>query len=416
LGRSPRRLFEGFGVELEYMIVDRATLAVKPVADEVLRAVAGAYESEVEVGALRWSNELVLHVIELKTNGPAASLERLPDLFAAHVARINELLAPHRARLMPTGMHPWMDPLRETRLWPHEYSPVYETFNRIFSCRGHGWANLQSIHLNLPFGDDAEFARLHAAVRLVLPILPALAASTPLVEGRLTGRLDNRLEAYRTNARRIPSVTGRVIPEPVFSRAAYETQILRRMYDDIAPHDPEGILQYEWLNARGAIARFDRQTIEIRVLDAQESPRAETAILAAVVAVLRALADERWADLTAQTAWPVAPLETIFRAAIQEAERARVSDPAYLAMFGLHGVRECTAGALWAHLLAEVLPPVEGAAPFWAEPLRTILAEGTLARRVVEALGGDLSRARLAAVYGELCDCLSENRVFHARR
>ncbi|HAL85576.1 MAG TPA: hypothetical protein DCM31_01010, partial [Deferribacteraceae bacterium] len=37
------------------------------------------------------------------------------------------------------------------------------------------------------------------------------------------------------------------------------------MYRDIAPYDPECILQEEWLNSRGAIARFDRKAIEIRL-------------------------------------------------------------------------------------------------------------------------------------------------------
>jgi hypothetical protein len=90
---------------------------------------------------------------------------------------------------------------------------VYEAFDRIFDCRGHGWANLQSAHLNLPFSDAEEFGRLHAAIRLLLPILPALAASSPVMDGRLTGRVDSRLDVYRHNARRVPQVSGRVVPE-----------------------------------------------------------------------------------------------------------------------------------------------------------------------------------------------------------
>ena len=50
---------------------------------------------------------------------------------------------------------------------------MYEAYDRIFDCRGHGWANLQAVHLNLPFSGDEEFGRLHAAIRLVLPIMPA---------------------------------------------------------------------------------------------------------------------------------------------------------------------------------------------------------------------------------------------------
>ena len=39
-------LFQAFGVELEYMIVDRDTLNVKPIADELLKDVLGAYGND----------------------------------------------------------------------------------------------------------------------------------------------------------------------------------------------------------------------------------------------------------------------------------------------------------------------------------------------------------------------------------
>ena len=47
----------------------------------------------------------------------------------------------------------------------------------------------------------------------------ALAASSPVLEGRVGPALDNRLLAYRDNARWIPSVTGRVVPERIRSEA-----------------------------------------------------------------------------------------------------------------------------------------------------------------------------------------------------
>ena len=329
------RLFERFGVELEYMIVDAERLDVLPVTDRLLHAVAGDYLSEVERGRIAWSNELALHVVELKTNGPATCLEGLADEFQSHVRQINRLLQPLGGRLMPTAMHPWMDPHREMRLWPHAHSPVYEAFDRIFDCRGHGWANLQSVHLNLPFRDDGEFARLHAAIRLLLPIMPALAASSPIMDGRPTGRLDNRLEVYRNNAHRLPAVSGWVVPEPVFSREAYQREILQPLYRDVAPLDPDGTLQHEWLNARGAIARFDRNTIEIRVLDVQECPQADLAICRMITDVLQALCQERWLPLHRQQAFATEPLHAILLQTIRGAERAVVGDPAYAAAFGL---------------------------------------------------------------------------------
>lgn len=409
----PIRLLERTGVELEYMIVDAATLDVRPITDEVIRAVAGAYESEIEPdepgGGIAWSNELVLHVIELKTAGPVADLDPLPARFDAHVRRIEALLAPHGARLLPTAMHPWMDPHRECRLWPHEHNPVYETFDRIFSCRGHGWANLQSTHVNLSFGDDEEFGRLHAAVRLVLPLLPALAASSPVHDGALAASADARLEVYRTNARRVPSVCGRVIPEPVYTRAAYEQDLLGGIYRDLAPLDPEGILRHEWVNARGAIARFDRGSIEIRVLDIQECPRADVAIVALVVAVVRALVDERRTDAAALREIGVEPLAAVLDATIREAERAVVDCPPLLCALGL-GAAPRTAGEAWRALLETVLP----AHPLFTPTLAAMIEAGSLSSRIRRRLGAAPDRRRLRATWTELADCLRHGRLFDA--
>jgi len=406
-------LFERFGVELEYMIVDRGSLDVLPIADKILHAVAGGYESEVEMGALSWSNELALHVIELKTNGPAKSLAGLAAEFHRDVVRINEILDPLGGMLMPTAMHPWMDPHRELRLWPHEYSPVYESFNRIFDCRGHGWANLQSAHINLPFANDEEFGRLHAAIRLVMPLMPAIAASSPIVDGARTGTLDTRLEVYRHNARRIPSISGRIIPEPVFTQRDYETDVLELLYRDIAPHDPEGIVQHEWLNARGAIARFDRNTIEIRVLDVQECPAADLAVVGLIVATLEALVAERWCSWHAQRAWSIDPLASLLLDVIRDGENTVIEDRDYLRAFGLADRDGCTAGELWRHIHGSVaderhLDERE------REALGVILEEGSLSSRILRTLGADTSESATRNVFERLGACLREGRMFHA--
>ena len=99
--------------------------------------------------------------------------------------------------------------------------------------------------------------------------------------------LDNRLVVYRSNCARIPSVTGEVVPEPMGSIGEYHERVLEPIYRDLAPHDPEGVLRHEWVNARGAIARFDRMAIEIRVLDVQETPAMDVAYAALIVEVLK---------------------------------------------------------------------------------------------------------------------------------
>jgi len=405
-------LFEAFGVELEYMIVREDTLDVMPICDEVIRSAAGSYTSDFEAGDITWSNELALHVIELKTTEPARAIDPLIEPFNAEVRAINAILESMGGRLMPGAMHPWMDPHTEMRLWPHEYSPTYEAFDRIFSCQGHGWANLQSAHLNLPFGSDEEFGRLHAAIRLVLPILPALAASSPVLDGQVTGVLDNRLEVYRRNARRVPSVSGEIIPEAVFTRAAYESEILARLYADIAPHDPAGILRHEWLNARGAIARFDRDAIEIRVLDVQETVAADLAILRAVVEVVRALCEQRWCDTRSQMAWPIAPLADIFLATVRSGENAPIHHRAYLEAFGLGSAAPCTAGDLWRHLAETLLLSNDGVSTELKSALHVILNRGTLATRLTRALSREPDRRQLARVYRRLCECLQCGEMF----
>lgn len=408
---KPFHLFAGAGVELEYMIVDADSLDVKPLADEVLKAVNGSYEENYHKPGVCWSNELALHVIELKTGEPTPSLVDFIPLFQEDVQRINAILGDFNGRLMPGGAHPWMDPFRETRLWPHHHSAIYEAYNKIFDCRGHGWSNLQSAHLNLPFAGDEEFGRLHAAIRALLPILPALTAGTPIVDGRDQGFLDYRMEVYRTNSARIPSLTGKVIPEPVFTRADYDHRILQPMYRDIRPHDPDSILREEWLNARGAIARFDRSAIEIRVLDTQECPLADLAVAALIINTLKGLVDGLWSDPVDLRQWQTDALAAIFLSTIKSAENSRISNEAYPALFGLRWRKGITAGELWRHLLRET-PRHYPLPDLFREPLELITVQGSLASRIVRALAGDLSRPALRRVYGRLCDCLAHGIMF----
>jgi len=413
--RPPIGLFEGYGIELEYMIVCSETYDVLPVADRVMAAAAGEIVSDVECGEIDWSNELVLHVIELKTHAPVETLSGIDRLFLNQVQNINRILNPLGGLLMPTSAHPWMSPADETRLWPHDYSPIYETYNRIFDCRGHGWSNLQCTHINLPFSGDEEFARLHAAIRFLLPIMPALTASSPLLDGRPTGYLDSRMEAYRHNSRRIPSVAGRIIPERVRNRSEYQTLILDPMYRDIDPYDPEKILQHEFLNSRGAIARFDRNAIEIRILDILENPTADIAVASLITSALKGLVQEAFLPMDFLMQWPQDPLVDIFLKIIRKAENAIVDDTRYLRAFGIRNGKSCRAGELWRLIFNRCL----GFDKFEESSRRAlefIMEQGTLAGRILSALEGDYRKERIQEVYRNLCDCLNDGRLFDHRK
>ncbi len=398
---SPLHAFAGYGIELEYMIVDRETLSVQPISDRLL-----GEDGEAPRGHYAWSNEVVLHLIELKNAAPDATLAPLAAGFQAEVQAVNAALAEHNACLMPSAMHPWMNPALETRLWPHRHAEIYRTYDRIFDCRRHGWANLQSVHLNLPFADDAEFARLHAAVRLVLPILPALAASSPFQAGLFSGLLDTRMQNYRTHQIKVPRTIGSVIPDATAGIADYRANVLERMYRAIEPFDPGHVLRHEWLNARGVIPRFDRNALEIRVLDMQECPQADLAVAAAASAAIKAMYESS-ADLAMDTE----RLTEVFLDCIHDGEQALIDDADYLTHLGCLECR-MSAADLWRFLIEAHLKDGPGYREHWQEPLSIILEQGPLARRLLKAAGPIGGPSRLHAIYRELCDSLERGEMF----
>ena len=405
--------FEGCGLELEYVLVDALSLDVAPIADKVLRHLSGTEKpvNDYERDGLGWSNELVMHVIELKNVQPTRDFVDVGRRFQDEIGAMNARLQEFGARLMPGGTHPWMDPAKETRIWPHDHSPVYKAYDRIFGCRSHGWANLQATHVNLPFADDREFARLLAAVRVIVPIVPALAAASPYMEGRATGILDARMEAYRTNAEAVPELNGDLIPEAVATRAEYEQRVLKPIYAAIEAHDPDSVLRHEWLNARGAIARFDRNALEIRVMDTQECPRADAAFAALIFDLAQSLYERQFASPRTEAQLPNRTLARILMSCVHDADKARIDSPEFLQLFGL-ARRDCDAGSLWLAIAERLDRENSAHVAQWRAPVEFALTRGPLARRLVRAVGPRPSRAALHELYAALCDALAAGRQF----
>lgn len=400
-------LFEVYGIELEYMLVRNSNFKVNPIVDQLLTKKNGTLTSDVENGKIEWSNELVGHVVEIKTNGPTASLEDLDALFAENVKEINALLEEFDTRLLPGASHPLMDPHTETQLWKHHYSKVYALYNRIFDCNGHGWSNVQSMHINLPFFDDAEFEKLHAAVRILLPIIPGLAASSPILDGKYTGYKDTRMHYYKTNQKEIPQMTARVIPEQVFKKSDYYTVIFEPITAAIKPFDTENILDHHFLNSRGAISRFDRNAIEIRVIDIQENPSADVAIAAFIVEVLKLLVGEELVSLEDQKKWHENELFEIFDEVIKDAESTLITNMEYLALFDLE--KESDVKTVWKKLYSLV---GDNLSENHRKHIEFILQNGSLSTRILKALRNDFSEENIIGVYSRLAECLEANRMF----
>jgi len=401
-------LFSVLGIEIEYMLVDRDTLAVQPKSDLILNMLAGEQVNQVALGEIAASNELVLHVLELKNNGPKPAHPTVASQFQQTILQLQPLLQQHNLQLLPTGAHPWMNPLTETMRWPHGDNAIYKQYDAIFNCQGHGWSNLQSMHVNLPFANDDEFCKLHNTVRLLLPLLPALAASSPLLEGKTTGLLDSRLHFYGKNQQKIPSISGELIPEFIHSQAEYEHVILAPMYRDISTLDPDGILQYEWLNSRSAIAKFESMAVEIRILDSQECVNADIAIAHAIHAILKSWLDR--SEFHLEKIHPTKPLKMIYEQAIKDGFAVPIEDGELLAQWQLPR-RTMTLRDVWSMLIERVSTELDKTSQL---ALEHMLRHGNLSERILRACNQDLSKASMTRVYRQLGDCLLNNQLFHA--
>ncbi|WP_407442864.1 glutamate-cysteine ligase family protein [Fibrobacter sp.] len=437
------KLWERFGVEMEFMIVDRDSLKVLPRADIPLgKDKDGNQLSDIEYDDIGLSNELASHVLEFKCAHPKSTFDGLGKQFFHEIRRANKKLEKINAMLLPSAAHPFMNP-DEMQLWPYDCNEIYETYDCIFNCKGHGWANLQSTHLNLSFDGDSEFAELHAAIRLLLPLIPAIAASSPYLDGKYSSFKDARIEVYRHNQDKVPEITGEVIPEQAYSYDEYNRKIFDKVKKAIAPHDPEHLLNHFFLNSRGAIARFDRGAIEIRLVDIQECPNADIAIAEMEIATLKAIANGKFlttaqSSASAQSKIPATmkeyrkflqnfdttKLAEILARTTKDAEDAIIDWPEFLTVFGMDFADETDkanrtgdadrtsgvkAGDIWKHIycvakndLTEVSQNV----------MEKMLARGTLATALYKALGGAPTHEAFLTEYKKLADCLAHNRLY----
>jgi gamma-glutamyl:cysteine ligase YbdK (ATP-grasp superfamily) len=408
MAMSNYSLFSVLGIEIEYMLVDSKTLNVSPQSDVILHALAGKQVNQVALGDLAISNELVMHVLELKTNGPKRPNAPLAQQFHQTILDLQPLLLQHNLQLLPTGAHPWMDPLTETKHWTHQNRAIYHQYDSIFNCQGHGWANLQCMHVNLPFANDEEFYQLHNSIRLILPLLPALAASTPFLDAQKTGLKDSRLYFYAKNQQRIPSITGEIIPEFIHSADQYQEEILAPMYKEIGPFDPEGILQEEWLNSRAAIAKFNSKAIEIRILDSQECAQADIAIALAIHAILQNW--QKGSHYYLDNPCPIKPLRLVYEQAIKDGFGFYIDDSALCSQWQLP-TRRMTCREIWSKLIERVSTDLDHSSQ---KTLESILRQGNLSERLLQACSNNYNKDSLKKVYQQLSHCLLTNQLFNS--
>ena len=390
------------GPEHEFSIVDDK-LQPQPIVDRVIKDLHGRIANTVSLGKVSLGKELQAHVAEFKANTPFDSPVIFEETMQKAVSNVLDLM--HRrygTRLLGSGMHPMLL-TRNAQVWKHRDRSLYEALDRIFSLNQHGWLNIQSFQLNLPFKNEQEAVKLYNALTNILPYLPAIAASSPIYESKIGGFRDNRLHFYAVNQSQIPSITGDIIPERVRSFEEYEKTTVQRYSEDLAKvNAPRSLLNKEWLNSRGAVIRFCRKAIEIRIMDEQECIKSDVALSCFIRALLRGfLQDEE------QQSEPVshAVLVENLRAVVRLGLDAHVQHP-----------KGRTAKRVCEHLLSIAEKNASAEEKKYLPTIKLRIEEGNLSDLILKevnkkALRTDFDEA-VFSVYSSLADCLERNRVY----
>jgi len=364
------------GTEHEFSINDQQFHAL-PVSDRILKTICGRYESEILFGDVKLGKELQKTVLEMVPRSHAEDLSSLETQLTTGMAKFNRIFG-DRYRLLGLGMHPTARP-GEIPVWDHDEGEYYEVYDRLFNIRQHGWLNIQALQINLAYRDSRELVTLYNRIRTLLPYLIAVTAASPMVEGVLTGRCDNRLVYYRENQKEIPRICNGIIPEQIRSVEDYRAG-QEEIFSELKARGAE-ILCEEWLNSSGIIIRFSRRCLEIKAPDEQESIRSDMAVCAFVRSLLRC------------RTLPVESDQDALLALAEEAIR-----------HGTAGLKE-ELGGLYDAAWARATPDERCYLPV----IRDRIVNGSLAERMT----GRISRGEpVTSVLNDMADCLKNNRSY----
>jgi glutamate---cysteine ligase / carboxylate-amine ligase len=273
------------GTEHEYSINDNRFTPL-PVSDQILKTLCGRVESEILFGDVKLSKELQKTVLEIIPRTPSHTLTALEGQLIQGIRKFHHVFR-DRYVLLGLGMHPLLT-LDRTAVWDHDEREYYEVYDRLFNIYQHGWLNIQSLQINLSYSSEKQVVMIHNRLRSLLPYLIAVTASSPMVEGSLTGIADNRLRYYRDNQKEIPLICNRIVPHKIRNLDDYRA-IQQEVFGQLRARGAD-ILCEEWVNSSGLIIRFSRNCVEIKALDEQECIRSDMAVCAFIRSLMRCTA------------------------------------------------------------------------------------------------------------------------------
>jgi glutamate---cysteine ligase / carboxylate-amine ligase len=249
------------GVEEEFSILDSQTLELAPRFEELR---AASQRDELLCDSV--TGELISSEIEI-ISGVGGDLHDALARQRERRKRLFALVAAHGATLGATGTHPWADYREQPIIDTEHYRRVEEGLKYV------AWRNNTfSLHVHFGVRDIDRAVRVCDRLRPVLPLLLAISANSPYLDGRDSGLHSARTQSFTKSFPRCG------VPDAFGGWRAY------REYIDFLLRT-NSIVEFTqvWWSVR---PHFSFGTVEVRICDAQATARESDALASLMVACI----------------------------------------------------------------------------------------------------------------------------------
>jgi glutamate---cysteine ligase / carboxylate-amine ligase len=249
------------GVEEEFSILHSRTLELEPRFEELREAARS--DAVLHEGI---TGELISSEIEI-ISGAGAGLDDALTRQRERRSRLFALAASRNAVLGATGTHPWADYREQPIIDTEHYRRVEEGLKYV------AWRNNTfSLHVHVGVRDIDRAVRVCDRLRPVLPLLLAISANSPYLDGRDTGLHSARTQSFTKSFPRcgVPDAFGgwRAYREYVeFLLATRSIVEFTQVWWSVRPH-------------------FQFGTVEVRICDAQATAQESEALAGLMVACI----------------------------------------------------------------------------------------------------------------------------------
>jgi glutamate---cysteine ligase / carboxylate-amine ligase len=255
------------GIEEEFALVDPETLLLVP-RFEMLRSAAAADPVLSESIA----GELISSEIEIRS-GRGTDAEDARARQAEARRRLFTLAREHGVALGATGTHPLSDYREQHIIDTEHYHRVEEGLKYV------AWRNNTfSLHVHVGVRGSDRAVRVCDRLRPVLPLLLAISANSPYIDGRDSGLHSGRSQTFTKSFPRcgIPDVFGSWQAWSEYVELLVRTGSIvefTQLWWSVRPHHEFG-------------------TVEVRICDAQMTAAESDGLAALIVACVRRAAEE----------------------------------------------------------------------------------------------------------------------------